>query len=154
MGGRADFSVEEWGTLQRALLSGAALVNFWDGGRPALQRELPRIVKQVRAAGSGHSSQLIRELAADPGSQTVIARNMSPGEAEVPVMEVLQAAVALLSERLPEEREAFRGFALDLAERAARASRSGGVFGIGGQRVSYAEASALQRVSQALGAGS
>jgi len=62
--------------------------------------------------------------------------------------------VAILAARLPEEPaelEAFCGVAVDLAERAARASRSGGVFGVGGQRVSYAEASALQTVRDALG---
>jgi len=151
MSGRADFSVEEWAMLQRALLSGAALVSFLDGGRPGLQRELPRIVKHLRATGSGHPSQLVRELATDPGSGTVIRRDMSPGEAELPVVDVLRAALALVTARAPAEREAFCGFAVDLADHAARASRSGGVFGIGGQRVSYAEASALQKIREALG---
>src|SRR6266545_7237447 len=52
--------------------------------------------------------------------------------------------------RLRRELEAYRGFVVHLGEVAAGATRSGGVFGVGGQRVSYAEASTLARIRQAV----
>jgi hypothetical protein len=93
----------------------------------------------------------VRELADQPG-HSVIDAHMSPGEAEEPVLRVLRAAAAALSARAPEELEAYRRFVVHLGEVAAGATRSGGVFGLGGQRVSYAEASTLDRIRQAVGA--
>ena len=148
--GRADFTAEEWADLGSALISAAELVSFCDGGRPGMAREMSTVRGTLKHARSRHPSQLVRELADQPG-HSVIDAHMSPGEAEEPVLRVLRAAAAL-SARAPEELEAYRRFVVHLGEVAAGATRSGGVFGLGGQRVSYAEASTLDRIRQAVGA--
>ena len=150
MAGRADFTAEEWADLGSALISAAELVSFCDGGRPGMAREMSTVRGTLKHARSRHPSQLVRELADQPG-HSVIDAHMSPGEAEEPVLRVLRAAAAL-SARAPEELEAYRRFVVHLGEVAAGATRSGGVFGLGGQRVSYAEASTLDRIRQAVGA--
>jgi len=149
--GRADFTAEEWADLSSALISAAELVSFSDGGRSGMAREMPKVRRTLEHARDRHSSQLVRELAGEPG-RSVIDAHMSPGEAEEPVLRVLRAAAAALSAKAPEELEAYRGFVVHLGEVAAGATRSGGVFGVGGQRVSYAEASTLARIRQAVGA--
>ena len=149
--GRADFTAEEWADLGSALISAAELVSFCDGGRSGVARELSRVHGTLKHAGSRDPSQLVRELADQPG-HSVIDAHMSPGEAEEPVLRVLRAAAAALSARAPEELEAYRRFVVHLGEVAAEATRSGGVFGLGGQRISYAEESTLDRIRQAVGA--
>jgi hypothetical protein len=149
MAGRADFTTDEWETLRRALLSGAELVSL-AGGRRDMDREMASVATMLQTAKAGHPSQLVRELASEP-PRTVIGPDMSPGEAEEPVLGVLRAAAATLSSKAPGELEAYRSFVVRLGQVAAEATRSGGVFGVGGQRVSYAEASALAKVRAALG---
>jgi hypothetical protein len=151
MAGRADFTAEEWADLASALISAAELVSFVDGGRSGMAREMAGVRRRLRDASTGHPSQLVRELASEPGRSLIDAR-MSPGEAEEPVLRVLRAAAAALSAKAPDELEAYRRFVVHLGEAAATATRSGGVFGVGGQRVSYAEAATLDRIRQALGA--
>ncbi|HZD68584.1 MAG TPA: hypothetical protein VFA45_06610 [Actinomycetes bacterium] len=151
MAGRADFTAEEWTDLGSALISAAELVSFVDGGRSGMAREMSRVRRALSDASKRHPSQLVRELAIEPG-RSVIDTHLSPGEAEEPVLRVLRAAAAALSARAPDELEAYRRFVVHLGEVAARATRSGGVFGVGGQRVSYAEASTLDRIRRALGA--
>src|SRR6266511_1986034 len=123
--GRADFTAEEWADLSSALISAAELVSFSDGGRSGMAREMPKVRRTLEHARDRHSSQVLR---------------------------VLRAAAAALSAKAPEELEAYRGFVVHLGEVAAGATSSGGVFGVGGQRVSYAEASTLARIRQAVGA--
>jgi hypothetical protein len=147
---RADFTAEEWADLGSALISAAELVSFSDGGRSGMAREMPKVRRTLEHARERHSSGLVRELAGDPG-RSVIDAHLSPGEAEEPVLRVLRAAAAVLSAKAPEELEAYRRFVVHLGEVAAEATRSGGVFGLGGQRVSYAEASALDKIRQAVG---
>jgi hypothetical protein len=149
MTGRADFTPDEWATLRSGLISGAELVSL-SGGRSGMAREMSSVTKVLQTAKARHPSQLVRELAGE-SPRTVIGPDMSPGEAEEPVLAVLRAAAAILSSKASGELEAFQSFVVHLGEVAADATRSGGVFGIGGQRVSYAEGSALAKVREALG---
>jgi hypothetical protein len=151
--GRAEFTAEEWARLGSAMISAVELVSFVDGGRSGMAREISKVRTALRDASQRHPSQLVRELAATPG-RSVIDAHLSPGEAEEPVLGVLRAAAATLEAKAPEELEAYQRFVVHLGEVAATATRSGGVLGIAGQRVSYAEASALDRIRQALGASS
>jgi hypothetical protein len=151
MAGRADFTAEEWTDLASGVISAAELVSFVDGGRSGMAREMAKVRRRLADASGQHPSQLVRELAGQPGV-SVIGQRLSPGEAEEPVLRVLRAAAATLQAKAPDELEAYRRFVVHLGEVAAGATRSGGVFGVGGQRVSYAEAAALDRIRQALGA--
>ena len=150
MADTAGFTAEEWAVLRSALISGAELVSLCDGRRSGMAREMSEVRRALEAARRGHPSQFLRKVADGPG-RSVITPDMSPGEAEEPVLQVLRAAVATLSARAPDELEAYRSFVVHLGEVAAEATRSGGAFGLGGQRVSYAEASTLQKIRRAVG---
>jgi hypothetical protein len=146
---RADFTADEWATLRSSLISAAELVSL-SGGRSGMAREMSSVTNVLKTAKVRHPSPLVRELVGE-SPRTVIGPDMSPGEAEEPVLAVLRAAAAILSSKASSELEAFQSFVVQLAEVAADATKSGGVFGIGGQRVSYAEGSALAKVREALG---
>jgi hypothetical protein len=151
MAGRTEFTAQEWADLGSGLISAAELISLVDGGRPGMAREMAQVHRRLRDASRQHPSQLVRELAAAPGP-SVIDAHLSPGEAEEPVLRVLRAAAAALSAKAPDELDAYRRFVAHLGEVAASATRSGGVLGFGGQRVSYAEAVTLDKIRQALGA--
>ena len=68
----------------------------------------------------------------------------SKDELRVEGLAKLREAVELLaSKATPEEVDGYRAFTLTVAQRAAEADKSGGVVGIGGERVSDAEREAL-----------
>jgi len=63
-----------------------------------------------------------------------------------------------ISQLLPADEESveafeFRGWLVAIADRVAEASKEGGFFGIGGEKVSEAEESAIDEVAGALGQG-
>jgi hypothetical protein len=58
---------------------------------------------------------------------------------------------APLSRKAPEDAAGFKRWLLSLAQRAAGRRKMGGVFGIGGAKVSDAEKAALAEVAGALG---
>jgi hypothetical protein len=67
-------------------------------------------------------------------------------------LERVREAVALLESKATlEEVDAYKQFTLSVAQRAAEADKSGGVLGIGGERVSDAEREALRELAEALG---
>ena len=64
---------------------------------------------------------------------------------------ITEAVDLVESKATPEELAAYRAFAITVAQRAAEADKSGGFLGIGGERVSDSERTALNDVAAALG---
>ena len=63
----------------------------------------------------------------------------------------LREAATLVDERAtPEEADAYKRFVIQAAQRAAERHKEGGFLGVGGQRVSDAEAAALAEIAAAL----
>ncbi len=150
MAGRADFTPDEWATLQRALLGAPLLVAVSDGGRSDLVRELEAVRERLREARAGHGSQLVQELADVAGAHTGFNALMSRAEVEEPALEALRAAEGTLLAKAPYELDSFRLFVLGLSKETAAAARSH-LFGLAGPRVSEAEAAAVDRIREALG---
>ena len=110
------------------------------------------MAKSYNEAREGHAgSELIGEIAASAPS--IGSKEFSSAEdLRTRGLGKITEAVALLeSKATPEEVEAYRSFALNVAQRAAEADKSGGFLGIGGERVSDAETTALNDVAAALG---
>jgi len=57
---------------------------------------------------------------------------------------------ALLSQKAPADAEQYKQWVYQSAQNSANAAKEGGVFGIGGERVSEAEATALKEIASAL----
>jgi hypothetical protein len=150
MAGKADFTPDEWATMQRALIGAPLLVAVSDGGRWDLGQELQAIGEKLAEARAGHGSELVQALADIAGARTGFHGKMRSHEVEGPALDALRAATATLEAKARDELESFRYFVLDLAKTTAAAARSG-PFALTGPLVSEREAAAVDRIRAAIG---
>jgi len=147
---KADFNAEEWErVLQGPAIAGLIVVAVQRGGTIRETVEMAKVYKEAREQHAG--SDLLGEIVsspptADPRRFESVEQLRSQGA------EQIRDAVALLeSKASPEDVEAYRRFALTVAERVAERTKSGDFLGIGGERVSDAERAALDEIAAALG---
>jgi hypothetical protein len=135
--GKADFTEEEWEQLRKGATGAGLLVSVSDRSFLDSLKEASSFAKYL--LGSRESdSQLVRELASEHG--TGFGAVATPSEVDAAADEALQAAVATLRAKAPDEVESYRAFVLELAEAVGRAAKGG----------DEAEAAALERVKAAL----
>ncbi|HXM55805.1 MAG TPA: hypothetical protein VOB72_10480 [Candidatus Dormibacteraeota bacterium] len=149
MAGEADFTPDEWQAIQKAVTVAGVLVAYAEGGRNDILDEVFAITQLLGAARSD-PNQLLRE-AARMRFQPGIQPGMKYADYEAPALEAIRTAVAAVLARSPGDVAVFRAFLVKLAEAAANAHKEGGFAGVGGTRVSPAEAVAIARVKQAAG---
>lgn len=147
--GEADFRPDEWQAIQRAVTVAGVLVAYAEGGGDDIRDEVFAIT-QLLSAARQDVNQLVRE-AVRVRFQPGIVPGMRYADYEAPALEAIHAAVAAIQARSPEDVAPFQAFLLSLAEAAANAHKEGGFAGIGGTRVSAAEAAAIDRVKRAAG---
>jgi hypothetical protein len=147
---KADFNAEEWErVLQGPAIAGLIVVSAQRGGTI---RESMEMAKEYREAREQHAgNDLLGEIVSSP--PTLDARQFESAEQlRSEGTQRIGDAVALLGTKAsPEDVDAYKSFVLAVAERAAEATKSGGVLGIGGERVSEAERAALDEIAAALG---
>ena len=147
---KAEFNAEEWEQITAGpALAGMIVIAAQRGGTI---RETMAMAKSYNEAREGHAgTELIGEVAASAPS--IDSKEFTSAEdLRTRGLGKITEAVALLeSKATPEEVEAYRSFALNVAQRAAEADKSGGFLGIGGERVTEAETTALNDVAAALG---
>jgi hypothetical protein len=137
MAGKADFTEEEWEQLRKGATGAGLLVSVSDRSFLDSLKEASSFAKYL--LGSRESdSQLVRELASEHG--TGFGAVATPSEVDAAADEALQAAVATLRAKAPDEVESYRAFVLELAEAVGRAAKGG----------DEAEAAAIERVKAAL----
>jgi hypothetical protein len=148
MASKADFNAEEWDTITQApALAGLRVIAAQRGGTI---RESMQVAKVYTEARKEHGGDLIGEIVK---SAPAIDRSQFSSREDLVAQtpERIRAAVDLLESKSPDEVDAYRQFALTVAQRAAEADKSGGVLGVGGERVSDSERAALAEVAEALG---
>ena len=146
---KAAFNAEEWDTVRRGPATAALMVIAADRGGTV--RESLAVGKEYTEALRADPGSILAEIASDPPK---LDRERLGTPAELPVTgpQAISEAVSLLESRAtPEEVEAFKRFCLDVAERAAEATKSGDFLGVGGKRVSQEENAALDQVASTLG---
>jgi hypothetical protein len=136
--------------LRRAMMGAAVLVSLAEGGGEDMIPEMLAVSEHLLSARRSHKSQLCRELADIQRFQSGFQAGMSVAEYEGPALESISAAMNLVATRTPSESRAFREFLIGLAETAANAHKEGSFMGIGGSRISQAEAAAIAKVKRAL----
>jgi len=137
MAGKADFTEEEWEQLRKGATGAGLHVSVSDRSFLDSLKEASSFAKYL--LGSRESdSQLVRELASEHG--TGFGAVATPSEVDAAADEALQAAVATLRAKAPDELESYRAFVLELAEAVGRAAKGGDA----------AEAAAIERVKAAL----
>jgi hypothetical protein len=147
---KADFNAEEWQqVVEGPALGGLIVATAQRGGT---LRESMELAKAYREAREQHAdSELLGEIVAQP--PMVDTRQFeSPEQLRSEGLARIGEAVALVESKAgPEDADAYRRFSLTVAERVAEATKSGGMLGIGGERVSEAESAALDEIAAALG---
>ena len=162
MTSRDVYSPEEWRLLRELPFDVilAAVVADVDGPIGAVARETVAAARRLVAEGVDLSSYaLISNLLADYAVEPVGEYNPevkagddeARGEAIAVALARSEDAATLLESRgIPDEAVAYKRWVYDAAEAAVSATKTGGVLGVGGQRVSDAERHFLDRLADAL----
>ena len=152
MAGQRDFTVDEWSTLQRAMIASGVLVSLDEG--KVDQDEMFALQQRLRGTSTSHRSQFIRELASLPTFSTGLQMGTTFADYARPALDTIQAATAIVGKAAPDELAAFRALLVDLAEIVAHANEEGGVLGMGGRTRTPNEGKAVEAVKKALGIAS
>jgi hypothetical protein len=123
MATKADFTEEEWKTLQKGVTGAGMLVSAGDRDFTDSFGEAGALAKYLGSERENSESPLIRELATVRGSGFGLTASQQEVEAET--VEALGSATAILVARAPDEVGAYRQFVLGAA--AAVADAKGGV---------------------------
>jgi hypothetical protein len=124
MAGKADFTEEEWDTLQKGVTGAGLLVSVSDKGFFDTFKEAGALAKHLAEAREGHDSQLVRELGDTKTSG--FGLTASPSEVTTETIEALGSAVATLREKAPDEVDAYRSLVLGVAESVGAAAKGVG----------------------------
>jgi hypothetical protein len=148
---KADFNGQEWQQVAEApALAGLIVATAQRGGTLRESLAMGKAYAEAKQK-HGEGSELLGDIVAGP-PQVEPRQFTSAEDLRTQGIERLRSAVALVeSKATPDEAESYKRFAITVAQRAAEADKSGGVLGIGGERVSDAERTALAEIAEALG---
>ena len=160
MAKKADFTSEEW---QRILslpqVASLYLALASPSGPLGVAQEMIASTKGiVEALKSSSGNELIDAVAADIREKAEkrerleppLKTSNDPNEMKAQCLQTCRDAAALLSQKAPAEAQAYKQWVYQAAQNSANAAKEGGVFGIGGERVSEAETAALKELALAL----
>jgi len=140
MATKADFTDDEWATLQRGLTGSGTLVALVDRGFFDTFKESGSLAKHLAKAHTSSPSALVRDIAKAHG--TGFAMSAKPDEIESGTLDALRSSVALLTAKAPDDLAEYRATVVDVAEAVSAAAK-------GGDDV---EAAAIAKIRQAVGA--
>jgi hypothetical protein len=139
MATKADFTEQEWETLEKGVTGAGFLVALSDRGFFDTFKEGGALSKHLRDARENQSSELVREFAETRGTGFGITDK--PDEIEQETMAALSDAGRILDGKAPDEKEAYRTFVLEVAQSVADAAGGG----------ETAESATIEKVRDALG---
>jgi hypothetical protein len=138
MASKADFTEQEWETLQKGVTGSAMLVSVADKGFFDTFREVGALTEHLSEAKKSSESALIQELAEVRG--TGFGLTASPEEVERETTEALRSAVSTLQAKAPDGVQAYRDFVLEAAQSVAAAA----------DEIGATETDALEKIKAAL----
>lgn len=160
MAKKADFTSEEW---QRILSMPQVVSLYLALASPSnplgLAQEMIASTKGVvEALKSSSGNELIDAVAADIREKAEKREKMEPplqpgndlNKMKAQCLQACREVAALLSQKAPADAQGYKQWIYQAAQNSANAAKEGGVFGIGGERVSEAEAAALKDIATAL----
>lgn len=137
---KADFTEVEWKAMEKGVTGAGMLVSVGDRDFTDTFGEASALAKALAAQREQSPSTLVRELAAVRG--TGFGMTASPQEVESETLASIDAALAALAAKAPDESDAYRQLVLDVADAVAEAK--GGI--------TPGETAALDKIKAALGA--
>jgi hypothetical protein len=139
MATRTDFTDEEWTALEKGIMGSGLLVSLADRGFFETFKEAGAIAKHLQEAQRTSTSPLIQELA--HVKHTGFGMTDRPDTVERETVEALNAAVATLSAKAPDDLDAYRSLVVDVAQSVAQAASG----------VDPSETEAIGKIKEALG---
>lgn len=162
MATQAAFTTEEW-TLLRivpSLVVGGVSAADPSGIFGAVKEATAGMTEMVESLQKGSKLELLGAMLADksipgmPDPKTLVGegnREQQMANLKSAVLGRIREAASLVSRKgTPDEANAYKQMILNVAEKAANASKEGGFLGFGGVRVSSAEESFLHEVKAVL----
>lgn len=139
MATKADFTEEEFETLQRGVSGAGMYVSLADRDFTDSFGEAKALAKYIAENHANSDSALIRDIAAVHKSGFGFGTN--PQELETGTADSLRAAVAAIEAKAPDELAAYRELVLGAAQHVADAKGGG---------TSEAESAAIAKITEAL----
>lgn len=148
---KAEFNAEEWQqVVDGPPVAGLIVVASEGGGTLSESLQIGRAYQEARQAHMG--PELIEELLSSPPDLDP-KDYADASDLRAKGLQQLRDAVAVLEGKATEDEiDAYRGFALGIAERVAHAHKTGGFLGFGGHEVTENERVALEDIREAIGA--
>jgi hypothetical protein len=140
MATKADFTEDEWKTMQKGVTGAGRLVSTSDRDLSDSFGEASALAKYLAGQHQGAESELIRELSSIRG--TGFGFTASPQKVETETLAALRAAVTTLAAKAEDEVDSYRQLVLGVATFVADA-KSG---------VTPTETTAINKIEDALGA--
>ena len=137
---KADFSEEEWKTMQKGVAGAGAIVSVSDPDFTDSFGEASALAKYLAEQQQKSGSELMRDLAHVHG--TGFGFTTSREKAETETLDALRSAAATLQAKAPDELTAYQELVIGAAEHVASA-KSG---------VKPSETDAIVKIKEALGA--
>ena len=160
MAKKADFTSEEWQQLLSLPQIASLYLALASPSNPlGLVQEMIASTKGILdVLKSSSGNELIDAVAADFREKAEKRERMEPplkpgndpNEMKAQCLRICRDVAALLSQKAPADAQAYKQWAYQAAQNSANAAKEGGVFGIGGERVSEAESVALKELATAL----
>ena len=144
-----QFNAEEWDRIaQGPPLAAISVITASRGGSMRESLSVGEVYAEARK--NREAPELVQQLLATP-PRVDPGKASSAEELRTQTTERVREAATLVEERAtPEEADAYKKFILEVCQRAAERHKEGGFMGVGGQRVSDAEAAALAEIAAAL----
>jgi hypothetical protein len=120
---KADFTEQEWESLQKGVVGAGLLVSLSDRSFFDTFKEAGALGKHMAHAKQSSSSDLVRELADVHG--TGFGLTSSPDTVERETVSALQAAKKTLETKAPDELDSYRQFVVEVAQSVASAATGG-----------------------------
>jgi hypothetical protein len=123
MSKKADFTEQEWESLQKGVVGAGLLVSLSDRSFFDTFKEAGALGKHMAQAKQSSTSDLIRELADVHG--TGFGLTSSPDAVERETVSALQTAKKTLETKAPDELDSYRQFVVEVAQSVAGAATGG-----------------------------
>jgi hypothetical protein len=154
---KASYTPEEWQLLYKvAPMAGLVVTLASPNGPFGVMKEMFAVGMAIAETfQKGTDNELIKSLVDDMKARGTKPERPTgidtPEKVKAAAMDTLKGVKELLaSKSTPEEAAGFKTWINSIATKVAEASNEGGILGFGGVKVSEAERTALQEISQAL----
>ena len=138
MAKKADFTEQEWESLQKGVVGAGLLVSVSDRSFFDTFKEAGALGKHVAQAKQSSSSELVRELGDLHG--TGFGLTASPDKVESETLAALQTAKTTLESKAPDVLESYRELVVEVAQSVADTAGGG----------EAAESGAIEKVRSAV----